>query len=448
MNKKWQIAKYICLDALAAFLALYFYLKVTNVVTLAVIIGCWILLYVVTLTYNRIYYKSRLKEFLKTAFVSFLGLLIIALMFYLKPSVIPYTNKIILNYILLHFAITAFFRFLITTRTAYRIHNRKIGFNTLLIGASQTALKFYNEVEQQKKSTGNKIVGYLKIKDVEDCFGNALTKLGGRNDLKYVIETNKIEEVIIALDDNEDSYTKEVIANLEGTGVVIKIIPDMYDILSGSVKMGAIYGTPLIEIYPDILSSWQQIFKRLFDVLLSLFFMILFLPVYIIIAILIKVTSKGDVIFKQVRIGKKGKEFYIYKFRTMYANAEKNGPELSSNTDERVTPIGRFLRKYRLDELPQFFNVLKGDMAIIGPRPERQYFIDKIMEIAPHYYHLTKVRPGITSWGQVKYGYAETVEQMVDRLKFDIIYIENVSFLLDMKILFYTVVTVLKGRGK
>ena len=158
-------------------------------------------------------------------------------------------------------------------------------------------------------------------------------------------------------------------------------------------------------------------------------------------------SSKGPVFYSHERIGKYGKPFTIFKFRSMYLESEKNGPALSSKYDTRITKFGRFMRKSRLDELPQFYNVLIGDMSLVGPRPERQFFIDQIVKQAPHFTHLHKVRPGITSWGQVKFGYAENVEEMIQRLKYDIIYIENMSLYVDIKILIYTIKIIFKGQG-
>jgi lipopolysaccharide/colanic/teichoic acid biosynthesis glycosyltransferase len=170
--------------------------------------------------------------------------------------------------------------------------------------------------------------------------------------------------------------------------------------------------------------------------------------VYAFTAVMVKLSSPGPVFYSQERIGRFGHPFRIYKFRSMYTDAEKQGPSLSSDHDPRITPWGRFMRKVRLDELPQFWNVIKGDMSIVGPRPERQFFIDQIVQIAPHYRHLHRVRPGLTSLGQVKYGYAETVPQMVERLKFDILYIENMSMAMDFRVLLYTLKIIIEGRGK
>ena len=193
--------------------------------------------------------------------------------------------------------------------------------------------------------------------------------------------------------------------------------------------------------------AWQQNVKQLLDMILAILSLVILLPLILFLIVGVKLSSPGPILYKQQRVGRFGRHFQIYKFRSMYHNAEENGPELSSKHDPRVTRFGHFMRKHRLDEIPNFLNVLKGDMSLVGPRPERAYFIEKITMEAPHYIHLHKVKPGITSWGQVKYGYAENVEEMIKRLRFDILYIENMSLFVDLKILFYTAITIVKGRG-
>ena len=212
--------------------------------------------------------------------------------------------------------------------------------------------------------------------------------------------------------------------------------------------MNSIFGALLITVSPEIMPSWQKILKRIMDVSISGFAIIILSPIFLILGILIKIDSRGTILFQQERIGIHNKRFKILKFRSMYIDSEKNGPQLSSENDTRITRIGRFMRKTRLDETPQFYNVIKGEMSLVGPRPERQIFIDQIIAKAPHYKHISKVKPGITSWGQIKYGYAENVDEMIARLKFDLLYVENMSLTLDIKILFYTIIIILKGSGK
>jgi exopolysaccharide biosynthesis polyprenyl glycosylphosphotransferase len=288
----------------------------------------------------------------------------------------------------------------------------------------------------------------VNLNGVDKNLEDRLPYLGHANDLEKVLRDQEVEEVIIALESVEHDKLRSLISRIEGSDVVIKILPDMYDILAGSVKMTNLFGALLIEVNAESMPFWQQGVKRFIDVVFSGIATILLLPIFFILAIVVKLSSAGPIFFLQDRIGLNGTTFKIIKYRTMYVDSEKAGPQLSSSEDPRITKVGRFLRKTRLDEFPQFINVLKGEMSLVGPRPERQFYIDKIVQIEPQFLHLTKVRPGITSWGQVKYGYAENVDQMLQRMKFDLLYMKNRTLALDFKIMLYTVIIIFKAKGK
>ena len=269
---------------------------------------------------------------------------------------------------------------------------------------------------------------------------------GGLYDLPSVVADRKIDELVLAAETEDDKKQLTILYSLYHYKLPIKVLADKLSMLS-QVKIKTIRGIPLVNVTENNLSSVEKNIKFVMDKVLSVLVLLILSPMYLYIAWRVKKDSPGPVFFRQERIGYMGKPFYIYKFRTMYIDAEDNGPLLSSEKDKRITPFGHFLRKYRLDEFPQFWNVLKGDMSIVGPRPERKYFIDQIVKKAPYYYLLHNVKPGITSLGMVKYGYANDVDKMIERLRYDILYYENMSLVLDITILIYTVKTVFTGKG-
>ena len=221
----------------------------------------------------------------------------------------------------------------------------------------------------------------------------------------------------------------------------------MRQVISGHVEAGPIYATPLLRVSYREMPHWQYMIKVVLDYFLSVLALIVLSPLMGVLALLIRISGKGPVIFSQKRVGRHGKPFMIFKFRSMDYDAESDGPQLAVRGDKRITPVGRFMRKHRLDEIPNFINILKGEMSLVGPRPERSHYIEQILQKAPYYNRVLSVKPGITCWGQVKLGYASDVDKMLERLDYDLLYLENVSLYLDLKIIFYTLGTIMKGKG-
>jgi len=326
--------------------------------------------------------------------------------------------------------------------------------NTVIIGSEKIALKFLNTVNNQKYS-GFKIVGYFysdKIFNTKKYINkfrlNSCT-FGPFEEAKDFIENNKVHEVIIALESKESNNTINLISDLRNMDVCIKVVPDMYDLLSGLAQMHSVTGMPLIDINPNILTELQVLLKRLIDIFVSFFALIVAAPVLFLVAIIIKISSKGNIIFKQERLGLKGKKFTVHKFRTMYTDSEKNtGPVWAKVNDPRITKVGYFLRKTRIDEFPQLFDVLIGNMSIVGPRPEREFFVSQLKEKFPYYMRRLNVRPGVTGWAQIMGSYDTDIDSVENKLKLDFYYIENISIWLDVKIMIITIWVILSGKGQ
>ncbi|GAB3636106.1 undecaprenyl-phosphate glucose phosphotransferase [Hymenobacter arcticus] len=412
----------------------------------------WTTLYALLGEYRDIFRKSRLSEIIRLARVSLLGAVVIFFALLLDDQGVSNYHayyKTFGSYYLLHFAITAVLRTWAVSSVQQLVRRGDISFPTLLVGSNQLALSTYTDLQHTGRHLGLRLVGFTPMgTTVAAELAQALPAAGSYQQLPELIQSLGIEQVIIAIEPSEHRRIQEILNLLEGSVVRISVLPDLYQMLLGSVKVNHVFGTPLIEIKQDLLPVWQQVLKRMLDVGASSVFLLLAWPVYLFTALMVRSSSPGPIFYRQPRIGRHGVPFDIIKFRSMYVDSEKQGPLLSSDHDPRITKWGRFMRKVRLDEFPQFWNVIKGDMSLVGPRPERQFFIDQIVKIAPHYRHLHRVRPGLTSLGQVKYGYAETVAQMVERLKFDILYIENMSLAMDFRVLLYTFKIILEGRGK
>jgi exopolysaccharide biosynthesis polyprenyl glycosylphosphotransferase len=488
MNKKQQLIKYLTADYVAAlfsWLAFFFFRQMKVMLNpeasalldsslpvnlywgLLLVPVFWLFVHYLSGYYQQTLRKSRLSEFFTTLYSSIAGTLILFFIIVMDdmqsiPAVnYKYFYQAFVALFIIQFGSTYLLRFIITQRTTVLVHNRKLAVNTLIIGTGKNAQTVARQLETMRWSLGNKIVGFVaprrdgawllseaEVRHVSTSASGSPLEGELEGALEDIVQRQNIQEVIFCPEEEDNDLLFNILGRLNRLDVDVKYLPNIDKLVTGKWHLNTIYGIPLVSISNDPMSDWQKAVKRTMDILFSLTSLALLSPFFALLAFLIKQDSKGSVFYQQERIGKHGKPFYIHKFRTMKTDAESDGvPRLSSSKDERVTQLGRLLRKYRIDELPQFWNVLKGDMSMVGPRPERQYFIDRIVETAPYYYLVQRVKPGITSWGMVKYGYADTVKKMIDRLEYDIIYVENTSLMIDLKILIYTIKTIVTGKG-
>lgn len=393
--------------------------------------------------------KTNLGDILNTAVISFIGILIIFFVFVINDYPENSFNYYLLfvgGYVI-HFLLTELFRSIRTTKLIYGQRYGKDAINIVIIGAGANAMSLRSKFNIYKMNFSRRLEGFILPGGEDRVFVEKEEILGSIEDLGDVIKKNKIEEIIVALDSEDKNILKSVIDKLYIYRLPIKIPASEKDIIWGKVSLFSLFGIPFIDIIPGGMSFFQNNIKIIFDKLLSAFLLVVLSPLFLYIAFEIKRTSAGPVFYLQERVGRNGCIFKICKFRSMYVGAENGEPLLADKNDKRITSFGYFLRKYRLDELPQFWNVLKGDMSIVGPRPEREYFVKKIVANAPYYHLLQGVRPGITSWGIVKCGYANTVAKMIGRSKYDMLYIENQSVFIDIKIMFFTLKPLIMGKG-
>lgn len=410
----------------------------------------WSFLHYLSGAYFDLYRKSRLIEVYRSIIISIIGSLLVGMVAFSNDTgSFKYFFEITSWYFITQLLFLLTSRMLWLFKIKRDLIKRKVVYKTLIVGGNGKATKVYNEIKNNPHVLGNEVIGFVSAdKNVTPLNIPNVPELGNIESLEEVIREYKIEEVVIAVESHEHNKLEHLLTRLSYSPIIIKVLPDLYDIISGSVRINNVYAPLLISIHPELLPDWQKVCKRVIDFTISGLCLLLLSPVYLFAALKVKLSSPGPIFYKQERIGLFGRPFYIYKFRSMYVNAEEGGPALSSDDDQRITKWGKIMRKWRIDELPQFYNILKGDMSLVGPRPERRHFIDKITPTHPHYKYLHRVKPGLTSWGMVQYGYAENVTQMIERMKYDLLYIENCSIALDIKISLYTIKVIFQGRGK
>lgn len=411
----------------------------------------WLIVFTFFGMYRTWFASSRFDEISTLFKTTFVGIFILFILIFISDYLEGVESS---NRILIFIYWLFLFVFVSVGRLSIRSFQRRLLIKgigrrcAVIVGFNSKAQEVHDQIIEHP-ALGLDVEAYVAVnhENIGKSYKGIRVK-GSLDELLDIVYKNKASEVIIALEKENHDLLVDVISRLENKGIGLKIVPDLYEILSGQARTSQLYGIPLIDIMPELMPEWEKKLKRISDVVISFLILVLTLPMSFFVAIAIKLDSKGPVLFKQERIGMNGKKFKIYKFRSMYQDAEKNtGPVWSTKNDPRVTRVGKILRKLRIDEIPQFVNVLKGEMSLVGPRPERPYFVEQLSGQIPYYQRRLKVRPGITGWAQVKHKYDESIEDVKVKLRYDLFYIENMSLRMDIKILARTILVVLFGKG-
>ena len=412
----------------------------------------WLLLFVFFGHYRTWFTRSRTDELISVAKTITIGVFLIFLItFDIEKDVdrpITLSRVMIVSYWGLMVILVGSGRIILRT-----IHRRllEIGIGrkrTLIVGWGRKAWELFDRVAEAP-ALGYEIVGFVTHgRATRERTYKKTPMLGQLDSLHRLIRKKAVKEVLIALPRRSESHLEEVIRQCDGTPVGMKIVPDLYDVIIGQVRTNQIYGFPLIEILPELMPPWERVAKRMIDFMVSQVILVGFLPVWLILTIIIRIDSRGSIFYTQKRVGKDGRTYTMIKFRSMVVGAEKmTGPVWASSNDPRVTRVGRFLRRLRLDEIPQLMNVLYGDMSLVGPRPERPYFVERLKKALPLYTRRLRIRPGITGWAQVKGQYDQSLEHVKKKLEYDLFYLENMSLRMDLKIILNTLYVMLRGKG-
>lgn len=410
----------------------------------------WLIFYF----YNGLYHlpeaPSRTDENVKVFKATSYGVIILFLITFDTFNPISPGRLILLIYWLTQLGITILFRSIILS-VRHKQLMKGIGLTPgFIVGCNPRGYEIYKKILQYP-ALGYKILGFISTDDEcgEEKNYEGVPVIGHLNDIAELIKKHQVRQLVIAFDRDKHDKVLDVINKAADTRVGMKILPDMYDIISGLARTQQIYGIPLIDINPGIMQPWEKAVKRFSDIVISLLVLLIFLPFGLILALLIKLDSRGPVFYMQDRLGLYGKPFKIIKFRSMKHGPDDPGEKviLTTKDDQRVTRVGKFIRRYRLDEVPQMINVLKGDMSIIGPRPDMPKLTEQLEKQIPLYRHRMKVKPGITGWAQISVPYPQTQEEVLEKFNCDIYYIENMSLKLDLKIMLNTIVIMFSGSG-